>query len=490
MKILKYIILISGLTLVASSCSKWIDVKPADRLGEEQLFVNRAGFMKAINGVYVEMASTDLYGQHMSTGIIDVLAQYYYINGSTHVFDKYNNFVYTEASVKSGFEQIWKKAYELIANCNVILDKCGNAPSEILPQPYFGIIKGEALALRAMIHLDMLRLFGPIYSEDNKYKPALPYIDKISYDISPLLGSEEFTGHVVADLEAGLLLLQDSDPIRTEGVRNQGSPTGENDLYYRQYRLNYYAVKALLARTYLWMGDRTAALKYAEELLTEVHSADKMTFPFVTFASAVSVDKPDRMFSTEVMFSLYNINRKEMYNRLFDVSLQSNNKLSFSNGDVNDTRVRAIYDDNNDFRRRIWQSASNGTTTATTNMKYADVINGPGRYMIPLIRLSEVLLIAAECSPELTKATAYFNSLRTARNCVSLAPVDQAALKAEITKEFRREMLGEGQQFFYYKRNAMQALPNSSTLNISPERTMVLTNYTVPLPDSETSQRY
>jgi hypothetical protein len=101
-----------------------------------------------------------------------------------------------------------------------------------------------------------------------------------------------------------------------------------------------------------------------------------------------------------------------------------------------------------------------------------------------------VLLIAAECSPELAKATAYFNSLRTARNCVSLAPVDQTALKTEITKEFRREMLGEGQQFFYYKRNAMQALPNSSTLNISPEKTMVLTNYTVPLPDSETSQRY
>jgi len=490
MKILQYIILISCVTLVASSCSKWIDVKPTDRLGEEQLFVNRAGFMKAINGVYVEMTSPDLYGQHMSTGIVDVLAQYYYIHGSTHVFDKYNNFVYTEASVKSGFEQIWKKGYELIANCNVILEKCGSAPSGILPQPYYAIIKGETLALRAMIHLDMLRLFGPIYSEETKSRPAIPYVDKVSYDISPLLGAEGVVTHVVEDLKSALLLLENSDPIRTEGVRAQGNPTGGNDLYYRQYRLNYYAVKALLARAYLWQGNQTEALRHAEELLAEIQSPDKMIFPYVTFASATNVDKPDRMFSTEVMFALYNINRKDMYNRLFEVSLQPNSKLSFSDGDVNETRVRAIYDDNNDFRRRIWQSASNGTATATTNMKYADVVDGPGRYMVPLVRLSEVLLIAAECHPDLARATAYFNSLRTARNCVSLAPVDQTALKAEITKEFRREMLGEGQQFFYYKRNAMQALPNSSTLSISPEKVMVLTNYTVPLPDSETSQRY
>ena len=477
------------LSLCTLSCNKWVDVKPTDRLGEDQLFVNKEGYLKALNGVYVEMTNTALYGQNMSAGTIDVLAQYYYLNSSVHPYQKYALFTYTDADVKKTFDNIWSKAYELIANCNVILDKCGDAPSNILPQPYYGIIKGETLALRAMLHLDMLRLFGPIYSEESKATPAIPFVNKSGYEVSPLLGSEEVMQRVTTDLKAALLLLENTDPIRTEGVRNSANPTGANDLYYRQYRLNYYAAKALLARAYLWQANKAEALVHAESLLNEVQSADKSVFPFVTFANATNVEKPDRLFSTEVMFAIYDVKRLEMYNRLFDVSLPVNSKLSFSAGDVNEARVNSIYDDANDYRRRIWQSASTGTITATTNMKYADVVNGPGRYMIPLIRLSEVLLIAAECHPDLSTGKAYFNRLRTARNCVSLSPVDRAAFQLEIGKEYRREMIGEGQQFFFYKRNAYQSVPNHATVRITPEKTMVLGNYIVPLPESETSQR-
>ncbi len=64
------------LSLFTLSCSKWVDVKPTDRLGEDQLFVDPAGYTKAINGVYVEMANMALYGQEMTTGAVDVMAQY------------------------------------------------------------------------------------------------------------------------------------------------------------------------------------------------------------------------------------------------------------------------------------------------------------------------------------------------------------------------------------------------------------------------------
>lgn len=490
MKKLYNINIILFVSLFALSCNKWVDVKPTDRLGEDQLFVNKEGYLKALNGVYVEMAHNNLYGQHMTAGTLDVLAQYYYLNRSTHPYQKIATFAYTDANVKTTFDNIWSKAYELIANCNVILDKCGDTPSEALPQPHYGIIKGEALALRALLHLDMLRLFGPIYNEENKTKAVIPYVNKVGYDISPLLSSEAVLAHVTDDLKAALALLADTDPIRTEGVRNGSNPNGSNDLHYRQYRLNYYAAKALLARAYLWQGNKSDALVAAEKLLDEVQSPTKTVFPYVTLPNATNVEKPDRMFSTEVMFSLYNINRQQMYSRLFDVNLSVSQKLSFSEGDVNEIRVNSIYDDGNDYRRRIWQSASTGTVTATTNMKFSDVVDGPGRYMIPLIRISEVLLIASECHPDLTTGIEYFNKLRTARNCVSLAPIDPAALKLEIGKEFRREMLGEGQQFFFYKRNAYPSVPNHATVSITPEKTMVLNNYTVPLPDSETSKRF
>lgn len=489
MKKLHNIYIVLFLSLLTLSCSKWVNVQPTDRLGEDQLFINKEGYLKALNGVYVEMTHTSLYGQHMTTGAIDVLAQYYFLNNSTHPYQRYTLFAYTDASVRSTFDNVWRKAYELIANCNVILEKCGEEPSEILPQPHYGIIKGETLALRALLHLDMLRLFGPIYNEENKNRVTIPYVQKIGSEVSPLLSSEEVMAHVTDDLKAALTLLEDTDPIRTEGVRHGNNPAGPNDLHYRQYRLNYYATKALLARAYLWQGNKPDALTEATDLLDEVQAPDNNVFPYVTFAAATSVDKPDRMFSTEVMFSLYNINRHEMYTRLFDVNLPVNGKLSFSAGDVNEVRVNSIYDDSNDYRRRIWQSASTGTITATTNMKFADIVDGPGRYMMPLIRLSEVLLIAAECHPDLQTGIIYLNMQRNARNSVSLNPPDAATLKIEIGREYRREMIGEGQQFFFYKRNAYQSVPNHATVSINPEKTMVLNNYTVPLPDSEISQR-
>ncbi|RYE41205.1 MAG: hypothetical protein EOP48_24100, partial [Sphingobacteriales bacterium] len=250
MKTLYKIFLCFLLSFLSLSCKKWVDVKPNDRLSEEQLFSTKEGYMKALNGVYVEMANTSLYGQNMTTGAVDVLAQYYYLNSSVHTYFNYTTFVYTDANVKVTFDNTWKKAYELVANCNVILEKCGDAPTTVLPEPYFSIIKGEALALRGMLHFDMLRLFGPIYSEANKAKPAIPYVNKTGYDIAPIIGSEQVMELLISDLKTASSLLENTDPIRKEGVRNSANPTGSNDLYYRQYRLNYYAIQALLARAY------------------------------------------------------------------------------------------------------------------------------------------------------------------------------------------------------------------------------------------------
>ncbi len=36
---------------------------------------------------------------------------------------------------------MWKKAYELIVNCNVMIDKCRENSNPLLPAPYFGIVK-------------------------------------------------------------------------------------------------------------------------------------------------------------------------------------------------------------------------------------------------------------------------------------------------------------------------------------------------------------
>ena len=60
-------------------------------------------------------------------------------------------------------------------------------------------------------------------------------------------------------------------------------------------------------------------------------------------------------------------------------------------------------------------------------------------------------------------------------------------MKSLIRAEYVREFVGEGQLFFYYKRNGLQTIPDGATA--SGTMNVQLTDYVFPLPDSETSQR-
>ncbi len=82
----------------------------------------------------------------------------------------------------------------------------------VLNRPYFGIVKGEALALRAMLHFDMLRLFGPIYSDANKDKPCIPYNTSSRPQSSALLGSAEIMQHIIDDLNAAAEFIKGCGP--------------------------------------------------------------------------------------------------------------------------------------------------------------------------------------------------------------------------------------------------------------------------------------
>jgi starch-binding outer membrane protein, SusD/RagB family len=476
------------LTLLLGSCKKWIDVKPGDRLAEDELFSTTQGYLNALNGVYVEMTNDAVYGGQMSVSVLDVMASYYYITGSTHRFSDLTSSLYTTSNTMPVFDNMWKKAYELIINCNVIIDRCGEADNPLLQGPYYGMVKGEALALRAMLHLDMLRVFGPIYTQADKNKPSIPYHTSPRPQVFPLLGSEEVMQHVIDDLTTAIALLKDADPIITSGVRHAANPSGSNDMYYRQYRLNYYAAKALLARAYLWKQDKEKAYQEAVQVLNDAATPGSPIFqPGVLNPAAAPADF-DHMVMREVMFSLFTLNRQNIYNEYFSPDVATNMRLSWNNNDNNTTKLYALYDDLNDDRLDAWLSLSNPTNTFLTHVRYNVSPNTPGPYMMPLIRLSEVILIAAECSSTLNEGTGYLNALRTIRHCVSLAPTTTTQLKEYITREFRKEMIGEGQTYFYFKRNSMTTLPNQASAT-GGTKNVTLSYYNMPLPASELALR-
>ncbi len=486
-----------------SSCADWLEVDMEDGIMENSLFEDNEGFLVALNGIYTNL--NNVYSSFLSMGAIDVMAQYYNVQqNSQHPYYVYANYNYTDDTFDQASGSLWTNMYTLIANTNLLLDHCDEEGSAISPR-YYDMVKGEALALRAMMHFDMLRLYGPIYSEATASQSAIPYLEAANNrDMLPILSAGEVAQKVMRDLNEASSLLQ-NDSIRTAGVNSSESEdiNENNDFRYRQYRLNYFAVQTLLARLHLWMGNKSDAYKVAKAVIDEVE--EKETFPWVTSDMATNASYPDRVFSTEVIFGLYNTSRPNLYDNLFNSDLEGDALTFYGNISGTDSKVVNFYGEGSDmdYRRRMWESVvsegssdEGGTVTSVASsyfLKYDDItpsssnsIDYSYRYLIPLMRMSEVYLIAAECTDDLTEATEYINGIRLHRNVANVTPTE-TDLQDYITREFAREVIGEGQLFFYYKRHAMEVVQSGTAANTTVN--IALDNYVVPLPTTETDNR-
>jgi hypothetical protein len=489
-----------------SSCSDWLDVKMEDKIMENTLYSEYKGYLTALNGVYLGM--NDVYSTTLSAGVLDVMAQYYYVReNDNHRYKIYSGYKYSDSSFESTNYTVWSTLYNLLANVNVILE---HTEDGVLTEKQHAIIKGEALALRAFFHFDLLRLYGPIFSE-NSTATSIPYQDSSSREIQPMLPANEVLDKIIADLEASAALLKQYDPVITEGVGN--TATSDNglsnyDYSFRQLRLNYYAVETLLARAYLWGGNKAKAYQIAKnEVIDKANTEALEVFPWVTNAEIEASGKPDLIFSSEVMFSLYNTSRYEsVYGSLFSPTLTTTSRLTFyGTGLTGDSKVGTFYDDENDYRKRAWAAVVESSTDENEDgeetivhtssvyfTKYNQFsseaeIDGTEtyRYMIPLIRMSEAYLIAAETATDKSEAIGYINLIRDHRACVSIG--EDADLDDALTKEFAREMIGEGQLFYFYKRRAAESLITG--FSASGTYAMSLSNYVWPIPEEEINKR-
>ena len=216
MKKLFYSILV---VLSTWSCNSWLDVQPYDQVAESVAFSSFSGFENALNGIYIELNSTSLYGQYLSCEMIELMAQRYNANSSTAYYYDLQQYSYTESSCKNRFASIWSKAYNLIANTNLLLKNCEEYNS-VLSEEYYKLIKGEAYALRALLHFDIFRLWGPSYVIRESDNVLLPYYKQFTLDERPYCSPEDFMKNVVEDLKMAVSLLE-NDPVRTEGGRNE-----------------------------------------------------------------------------------------------------------------------------------------------------------------------------------------------------------------------------------------------------------------------------
>lgn len=463
------------------SCDSWLEVKPYDKISEGELQKSEEGYQKMLNGIYIDLNSDALYGQSLSVEMIEVMGGAYAIGTDNSVWGNYkdlSNYQYGTEYWRNRLDQTWNKAYALILNCNKILENIDQNQDLFTGGNYYAV-KGEALALRAMLHFDMLRLFGPVYAKDSD-KKAIPYYNKQTNSPEPILTAKEVAEKVVADLEEARILLA-NDPVKTEGTLMSGSQDGtSNFMRYRALRLNYYAVEALLARVNLYMVNKTEAFKYATDV---IKTADQGIFPFVDKSLVIgSPADPDRIFSSEVLFALTNTSRSKIHKNFYDPSRLPNYVFRMddnlmSNIVYGGAATTGGYQD--DYRYR-----ANWIATGSNRYfyKYSDMVaNGSiQNTMIPMIRLGEMFLIAAESqSDNLANGVQYVNALRRNRGVANLQTLTPDLLKYE----YIRELYGEGQLFYLYKRLNSDII-TSSNANKNPKASDLI--FVVPLPDSET----
>lgn len=462
--ILLSLILLGG---ICTGCDRFLDVQPKDQYTEKQLLATRGGYYTAMNGLYNNLTSNSLYGKNLSYELIDVISKRYAPLAKSTYLTSLNSWGYAEENVSKALESTWATAYTTILNCNVILENLATQQG-ILSPAETNLMKGELLALRAFLHFDMLRLFGPIYKEDPS-APSIPYNESVKIMNLPLLSADSIVHNkIMRDLDEAEKLLA-KDPVIPEGPM-ASALEDENEVYlrYRQLRMNYYAVLALKARVYLYAGEKDKALQAAYKLLKDKTVSE--WFPPVdpNKLLANNVD-PDRVFSTEVLMGIYMKKRGDIYTYSFDAENAGNNFLQPRNSFVDGNLFAG---ETQDYRYQSqWAQATSIGVTGHIFTKYKAIQDGDAKLFyssfMPLIRLSEMYYIAAECEPKVSDGNSWLNQIRTLRGLPEITITDENELMSKLRIEYLREFWGEGQIFFMYKQLFVNILNTENGHNTS-----------------------
>lgn len=465
-KLYTFLVCLAG-CLVSSSCSDWFDVSPSTDVPAEELFETEQGFQSALAGIYIGMTDTQAYGDNLSFGMLDQLAQLYDVlpDGAGSTDDIYNYETTTNMgyNTKGRLAGTWTQAYKMIANANNLLKWLDlNGERVILSPETRDMMRGEALAIRAYIHFDLLRGWGPMNyqgSEEAKTAKTIPYRTVADNSKQPLLQAQTVLGKIVDDLDAAKQLLSFESGISL-------SDYGSKD---RRFRFNYHAINATLARVYCYMGEKEKAIECAQDVID--HCGLELQ----------ESNSEDPVLSNEMICGLYMYKMQETLSSRW----ADGDKLTsqyYSNGDTFTKifdNLSSMTSESEDMRAKSSAFIRYTSENKVQSRKYIKNDNGA----IPLIRLPEMYyIICAMTSPDDDACSDAINAVRRKRGYSS--DTDEHITTASerelaLSKEYRKEFYAEGQYFFFLKQHP------SVPMEHYDNRTLNSTQFIFPLPDAE-----
>lgn len=434
MKKIKYIALGTFMALLSGCGNDWLDLQSSTAIETEGSLTELRDFEFVLNGAYSSMQSSSYYGANMVCyGDLTGDDMKSYKSSSTNV--SYYTFKYNKTNGPSGF---WGMYYGIAKNLNILLrdiEKIELVPDREITTPkleklteqvYHDDLKGEALAIRALLLFDMTRLYGYPYLKDNGASLAVPIIDKVVEDknIKPFRNTTAQCYKAITDdlIEAVKLLR----PVKKEG------------------KINKWAAMTLLSRVYLYMGNNGEAYNVAAEA---IKGAEKQGYKLWTNDEYATIWATP--FNSELLFEIVNLTTDSPGKSSIGYLCTKYNLIA-----TEKYWKKYMKNKSDDVRSQMVSTASSSKPFC---LKYP--AQGDKSYEdanIPIFRLSELYLNAAEAAVkenDITNARKYLKPIY-ARTGESLDDLSDDAITLDAVLEQRRiEFWGEGQRFFDLIRN-------------------------------------
>lgn len=461
------------LLVLFTACAKQIEIKPEYQLDGSSPLASIAEADNALTGAYDAFQAGDYYSSGgigpfsiapdiMSDDLIET-------NESLGNEQSTSEWTYipTDGTVRTP----WLSAYAIISGVNIILRDIDNIASQ--DPKAARRIKGQALAIRAHVHFDLLRLYGESL-EGNSTAKGIPYITTFDVTAKPGRSNvKESYDKILADLsEAATQLSGELDkPINTATNKS---------------RVDWLVVKAMQARVNLYAGLWQAAADAATAVISRTSLSTIDEFPFIWNDESVA----------EVLWAV-------SFESVQDGAVYDN--VYFARGNRGAYRpaqgLTALYDQANDVRYGSYMAQVgdlNGTPHAPRLIVVKHIGKGTktdGVVDWKAYRVGELYLIRAEANFRLTKQSDALDDLDELRRnridgFTQGSETGNAILTAILT-ERRKELAFEGHRFFDFKRLNKSPINRCASNTNSPSTICSLLSnsrsWAWPIPFNETN---